>query len=557
MSTSIAARVKGLLAVALAVAGVCAGVPAGAQVRVGEDGRAADANSRVGSGGYNTPRRNATILTPNDIAVGNVTGGQEFRGTITRDPTQPFGGRSGLASDRFLRRATPQVSTDAPNRPAGLVATPFYSTTPVGNAPNGFALNPYTGQYQPISRVTRGAEDIQFGVPPGTPVIRPSADGGEQLVLPTTMRDENGAYSPMLMTATPLLGVRPMPTLADEDRFLAARSTDLRRPGEPPLDVATLRRLREELRQTMLSGDAVSAQRARELDAKARELQDGQTSPLIRQSERDAAATTPLLSGTPEAAAAAAKARDLDPADRNPMLMQLREAERARQAARNAKPNPATPSAPPSLSTPPSPSTPPADAGATTRAALSGLRTDLVPATNPATLGVVQPIAVGSLAEAQKEQGLKELLEGAEKLVAAGRYASAVDRYGVALRYSPGDATMLVARAHAELGAGFFARAEGTLRRAVATDPSVLNARYDLRKSLGDARVDTLVNDLKRIATEDPRSATPVVLLGYLAYNGGDSARAGQLLDEAASRAGDDELVAQMRERWSGAGGNK
>jgi tetratricopeptide (TPR) repeat protein len=175
---------------------------------------------------------------------------------------------------------------------------------------------------------------------------------------------------------------------------------------------------------------------------------------------------------------------------------------------------------------------------------------DVPLATGPESVGYVPPLKVGSLAERQGSAGLRTLLGSAEKLMSGGRYASAADRYQAAMRFAPRDPSIQVACAQADLAAGFFARAETGLRRAVGIDASVLNAQYDLRKAWGDKRVDQVVADLKRIATEDKTSAMPVTLLAYLAYNGGDEGRAAELLKEAATRSPGDELVAALRSHW-------
>src|SRR5687767_15038803 len=74
-----------------------------AQQRVGDDGRALDANPRVGSGGYNSgPIRDTLRVNPNNIVTGNVTGGREFRGHVPyTDPREFRGTVGGLDVDRF------------------------------------------------------------------------------------------------------------------------------------------------------------------------------------------------------------------------------------------------------------------------------------------------------------------------------------------------------------------------------------------------------------------------------------------------------------------------
>jgi hypothetical protein len=125
-----------------------------------------------------------------------------------------------------------------------------------------------------------------------------------------------------------------------------------------------------------------------------------------------------------------------------------------------------------------------------------------------------------------------------------------VDRYEAVRKFTPGDATVLVARMHAELGGGFFARAETSLRQAVATDAAVLNARYDLAKEIGEKRLDTLVDDLKKLAVENKDESMPVLLLSYIAYHRGDIERANSLLDEARQRKPADSLPGELRARW-------
>lgn len=595
---------KRVSVVALAVVWAATAGVAGfsyAQVKV-EDGRANDANSRVGSGGYNTSRGNNPYLpTPNDIALGNVTGGRGFRGNITPDPTQPFGGRSSLASDQIARRSSPNSTSAPPTVRPGTYASKYYSTSPVGNAPSNFTVNPYTGQYQAIPTVVRGGEDLQFGVPPGTPVIRPGADGTSQLVLPAVVRDANGAAMPTVMTATPLLGIRLLPQLADEDQFLLGRSSGLVGQNNEPLTPATLKKLREELRQTMINNP--------QLEEQLNKLEDQNTSRLTKQatlpgsapasgSALDAQFTDPSVANDPLGTAPRVKkSKTPDPAEYNPLLAELRkrETERAERlkAAEKDKPkddkkdeapgarpgeNPLPRPAPAGGNPPTNETKPPAgetltpNRGGSTGGESGTPRnpTDAPPPPavgntptgpvnpGPAEVGYVPPIKVGSLAERQSREGLKTLLSGAEKLMGEGKYATAADRYAMAMRYAPGDATIQVARSQAELGAGFFARAEAQLRRAVATDASVLGAQYDLRKMLGSDRVDTLVADLKKLAVDEKQNSMPVLLLAYIAYNGGEGnqqiERVTTLLQEAATRNGDDVLMKAMRDRWIGDG---
>ena len=79
---------------------------ASAQYRINEnDGRALDANNRLGSGGHNTAK-DLRVGTPtgNDIVTGNVTGMRHFRGRV--DYTDPRAFRGSAPSASAALRAT-------------------------------------------------------------------------------------------------------------------------------------------------------------------------------------------------------------------------------------------------------------------------------------------------------------------------------------------------------------------------------------------------------------------------------------------------------------------
>lgn len=570
-----------------ALASAVLAVPAMAQLQVNQTGQARDANPRVGSGGLNTRPPNLQLYTAEDVALGRVTGGRAFRGNLTGDPTQPFGGRSNLPSDRFARQANLPVTPATPTVRPGQYAVPFYpATTAVSPRSGDFRLNTYTGQYVFRPPTTLGAEDIQYGLPPGTPVIRPAAGSGEQLIMPATVRDLSGTTATMVITATPLLGVRPMPALLDEDRFLLARSGAGASAAAQPFDSLALRRLREQRDRTLLSTNEL-ADRAR-----VGQTADDQAAvvvpPLTRAAELGSAAIeqplrTPAAveSGRVEVPTQPLGARPLatppptppDPADRNPLLAELRriDAERRARAQAGAEeqrsrslpppvlpgeaPGPALPAEPPRT-----PSNPPAVEPGTLPPSLPPGSVAPPPETTPEP-GVSaveararQTLQIRSLAERYTDEGLKGLLASAESLVKEGRFASAVDRYEAARKFAPQDPTLLVGRAHAELGGGFYARAAASLRTALAMDAASLGGRYDLRSSWTPARTQAVVDDLKRLAVDNKDDALPVTLLAYLAYHTGDAGRAVELLGEANRRQPGDPLVTHLLDLWGGAG---
>src|SRR5882672_1241105 len=67
-----------------------------AQQRVGNDGRALDANPRIDSGGYNSGGIPGNmVVNGNQIVTGNVTGGAQFRGFVPYTDAREFRGNVG------------------------------------------------------------------------------------------------------------------------------------------------------------------------------------------------------------------------------------------------------------------------------------------------------------------------------------------------------------------------------------------------------------------------------------------------------------------------------
>ena len=79
-------------------------LPAAAQQRVGADGRALDANGRVGSGGTNAIEGRVDYNQRNDLVTGNVTDFSYFRGDVPYRAPGEFRGRLGT-DDQFRFRA--------------------------------------------------------------------------------------------------------------------------------------------------------------------------------------------------------------------------------------------------------------------------------------------------------------------------------------------------------------------------------------------------------------------------------------------------------------------
>jgi tetratricopeptide (TPR) repeat protein len=162
-----------------------------------------------------------------------------------------------------------------------------------------------------------------------------------------------------------------------------------------------------------------------------------------------------------------------------------------------------------------------------------------------------EPVRVPSLAEGAQAKGLTELLLKAEALMKDGKFTSALDEYDKAEQVAPNNPLIRLGRANAELGAGYYSRAESHLREAFTADPALLIGQYDLRSFYGEDRLRTLVNDLKDISRVEERQSRPVFLLAYIAYNSGNERMAAGYLDLAEKRAGaNDPLFKLIRDHW-------
>jgi len=162
-----------------------------------------------------------------------------------------------------------------------------------------------------------------------------------------------------------------------------------------------------------------------------------------------------------------------------------------------------------------------------------------------------QPVKVQNLAGGIKAAGLASLMTKAESLMKEGKFASALDQFDAAEQVAPNNPMIWLGRANAELGAGFFMRADSHLRQAFTTDKSLLMGQYDLGAMLGEERLTSLVKELKDIANKNQQPA-PLFLLGYVAYNTGHERQAVGYLDLAEKRAGgSDPFFKLLRDHWA------
>jgi tetratricopeptide (TPR) repeat protein len=169
----------------------------------------------------------------------------------------------------------------------------------------------------------------------------------------------------------------------------------------------------------------------------------------------------------------------------------------------------------------------------------------------PPSVPRVAPLDVRSLAAGVQAKGLRDLMTDAERLTREGKFAGALERYDAAEAVAPNNPLVWLGRAHAQLGAGYYARAERDLRSALTSDRALLMGRYDLEYFLGEARLAAVVQDLKDVAKAEKGDARTPFLLAYIAYNTGNKDRAAEYLALAEQRAGGaDPFFRTVRDHW-------
>ena len=179
-------------------------------------------------------------------------------------------------------------------------------------------------------------------------------------------------------------------------------------------------------------------------------------------------------------------------------------------------------------------------------------QTGAIPSTPSQGLHQTQPPKIESLYQGVKAKGLGDLLKDGEDLMKQGKWYDAIQKYDTAQQVAPNNMLILVGRANAELGASSYGPAEADIRTAFTQDPAMMEGQFDLRKMVGDDRLQFLVNDLKQIQQKNPTESRPVFLLAYINYNTGNERMAAAYLDLAEKRAGgNDTFFSMIRSHWT------
>ncbi|HEX4053522.1 MAG TPA: hypothetical protein VHX86_04585, partial [Tepidisphaeraceae bacterium] len=162
------------------------------------------------------------------------------------------------------------------------------------------------------------------------------------------------------------------------------------------------------------------------------------------------------------------------------------------------------------------------------------------------------PVPIDSFATGIKSKGLADLIGTAEENVENQRYDKAIANYNEAIDAAPNNPLIIMARATAELGGGYYAQANADIHVAVAQDPAILLGQYDLQKHLGTDRLKSLITDLKQISEDAPDDTLHSFLLSFVYYNSHHLGQAAQWLENTDKRsAGQDPAISQMKRYWN------
>jgi tetratricopeptide (TPR) repeat protein len=537
-----------------------------AQFRVGSDGQATDANPRIGSNGYNSNTAPAPYVTGNQIITGNVTGLNYFHGGVPYTDPSAFRGQTGSSSfDPFLRQSTAAPLRGAPPTANNLfVPQPFYGGQTAA-PPQGYSRDPYSGTYLPQRNLnTPGSADLNYAVPPNIGQLQLPPPGTNFLVGAPGAGNTQTIVAPL-----PSGGVTAWQPQAGDNQYYLSRSSNYLqdRPDRKPTDERTIQQMRSELQQTTAAAAIPNGAVQNSLSDFPQPTNSPGVNPTGNETapgDQHGPALTPeplnpnLLNkpAAPSAFATNQSLQNIMPpaAQQSTQVAELERRMSQTQAAGAARVN--TPDVSPKpLNDAAAPKATPIDASVPPPVpAPTPAHAPLKPETPNLTLPIgskPEPMKVDSLATGFRASGLQNQMKSAEDLMRAGKFTSAIAKYETAEQVAPNNALVLLGKAHAELGGGYYERAEIDLRRAMAAEPALVLGQYNLKAMYGEKRLQYVINDLKQLASNDKKLARPVLLLAYIAYNTGNENNAGEWLQAAEDRGlKNDSLIAAFRKNW-------
>jgi hypothetical protein len=540
-------------------------------------GRLLDANNRLGSDGVNDRRAIQGGYSADDVVYGNVTRGRQFRGNASGDP-RAFRGNIDQPSADFVRDAGPSAfQRGGTNDPS--TAQRWWGDEKGVNAPQGFQqLTPGSpGQFVATISPYRTPGDLSLNAAIPNPMLGLAIPAASDMKVPATeglATDAANAHKGEAGLETGEEGAEPGATLPqqqllqrlqlDEKRIREMRQEvkealtnpqgeqpaspdDLTIAPESPINQPLSSQVNSNLQAKAATGSlnteqslqqkllTAQASAARTSDQYA-EMQNRLQRFKQRQGMSDEEANRQFMkewNQSQEAQKTAAAERD-------------KQQQQQQLQARNAEG--ANPTATPKSR---DVETVPQATGPDRAHIVSKLQQDA----QDKTAGPLPPqpqvvMKVTSFADGVKATRLKELISHAEQRMREGKFTQALDDYDAASMVMPNNPLIMMGRAVAELGAGYYARAQVHLEQVLSADPALLMARYDLKTFYGEDRLRYLTGDLKDLAQVEQRQSRPMFLLAFIAYSTENEQRAADYLNLAEQRGGNKDFYNKLREFW-------
>ncbi len=564
MSTSSNQKAGRVLRVIAAAAAMALPTVVLAQGQI-DTSRGNEANNRIGSGGRNSGpggvAQTPILSNGNRVVTGNVSLGREFHGTVGyTDPFAFRGPTAGSGMDNFSKNSNGVPMAHAPE-PVPNRATSYYGASQTVQAPPGtfLAQDRNAGFVAPPAGAFRAPQDVRVGELLNRPFNAVPMPGELNMVGSLNPQAAATQQRPGILSASPLYAVRELNPSDPADRvFLDNIMSRQNAANTGNADPREVRRMQEELNKALgeeVPGatDVTRTQGSLMQKPLGAGTLETPASPAVNNAALTGDVKNPALNaadmstggGIRFGTVGAARKTSTQYTELSKRLEQFyadrpktdadyarefnAEQQRLKDAAKTAKPkNPAV------ADVNPTPVAPPA-----------------TPDLTKPKVKKPAPMKVSSLAQGVAGEGLGNVLKKAETLMKEGKYSSALEQYDQAEAVTPNNPMVWLGRANAELGAGFFARAEEHLRQALSTDKALLMGQYDLTGMLGEERLTKVVAELKDIANKENKPG-PLFMLAYVAYNTGHERQALGYLDLAEKRGGDQAgFYKMLRDHWA------
>jgi hypothetical protein len=542
---------------------LAAGSMAWGQQRVGNDGRALDANQQVGSAGYNRVEGRLDYSRGNNIVTGNVGGGRGFQDTVGYRAVGEFDGQ--LGTDELFGFRASSLSSN----PGYLNAASVGGVGPQGNIS---VYRSFTNRVaQPQGPGLIAPEGGAFQLAPEQSRFTLRGDGFGRLRQEGTVGNLTPGLALQAFSSSPTLGLRGqlMPTkglsrklyeaaeesgVLDKPAYLIEPQrydTGVFDPFGKTKDTALFKDLRPgQVPPTLVIGQQLQTlvdPTSSALEADGRFSDDQVLDSVFRPlqgledgTEDDGGgAYLKLLSSIRQNDGAAGETADpggLDAELEAPTSQQVTEAERAyadimkkmygedyelrRDRSDTAQ-----------------------DTGE-----------DGEGADGEAVRGVVDRLnydlpRLETLAS-NKRTRIARLTQEAEAALASGKYLSAESRYRQIILDVQDDPLPRVGLVHAQLGAGMFRSAGMNLRAVLSQHPELIAARYDAKLLPPTSRLQWIQQELQDAISKGEGGKDAPLLMAYLGYQADSRQIVRYGLALAQSKSPRDPLLAVLREIW-------